>query len=74
MDLNRLRGEIVATYGSQSAFAQHISWHKNKVSRLLNGQYKPDTDDVAIFVEALNLTPEKFVDIFLPKISPNGDK
>lgn len=73
MNLNRLKGEIIAVYGSQLAFAQHIAWNENKVSRLLTGKYKPDTDDVGIIVEALDLSAEKFVDIFLPKKSPNGD-
>ena len=74
MNLGRLKGEIVAVYGTQSAFAETVSWPKNKVSRLVTGQYKPDTDDVDVIVSALNLTPDKFLEIFLPTKSPNGDK
>lgn len=66
MNLNRLRGEIIAVFGSQNAFASHINWHKNKVSRLLTGQYKPDTDEVGVITKALDLSADKFLDIFLP--------
>lgn len=74
MNLNRLRGEIVAVYGTQAAFAEHVNWTNNKVSRLVTGQYKPDTDEVDIIVQALNLNAAKFLDIFLPEKSPNGDR
>lgn len=73
MNLRRLKGEIVAVYGTQAAFADHVSWHKNKVSRLVTGQYKPDMDDVDVIVSALDLTPDKFLEIFMPTKSLNGD-
>lgn len=74
MDVNRLRGEIVAKYRTQNSFADAIGWHKNKVSKLLNGAYKPNTDEVAAIVSALNLDSDGFCAIFLPKASQNGDK
>ena len=73
MNLNRLKGEIVAACGTQAAFAKKINWHKNKVSRLVTGQYKPETDDVDVIVRALDLDADRFLDIFLPIKSPNGD-
>lgn len=73
MDLCRLRGEIVAEYRTQSAFADVIGWHKNKVTNMLAGRYKPDTDEVAQIAGLLHLDAQKFCDIFLPKKSPNGD-
>lgn len=74
MDLCRLRGEIVAEYRTQSAFADAIGWHKNKVTKMLTGRYKPDTDEVAKIADLLHLDAPKFCDIFLPNNSPNGDK
>ena len=74
MNLGKLKGEIIANYGSQKAFAQHIGWPQNKVCRLVAGKYKPDTDDVDIIVKALNLDKEGFLAVFLPAISPNGDE
>jgi hypothetical protein len=73
MDILRLRGEIVAIYKTQSAFADCVGWHKNKVSNILTGKYKPDTDDVAIMVDALKMSSDKFSEIFLPRKSPFGD-
>lgn len=73
MDVNRLRGEIVARFRTQIAFADAIGWHENKVSKMLCGKYKPDTDEVAEIVEALNLDERRYCDIFLSRVSPNGD-
>lgn len=74
MDLCRLRGEIVAEYRTQTAFADAIGWHKNKVTKMLTGKYKPDTDEVAEITDLLHLDASKFCDIFLPRKSPNGDQ
>lgn len=73
MDMCRLRGEIVAEYRTQTAFADAIGWHKNKVTNMLTGKYKPDTDEVAKIVGLLHLDASKFCDIFLPRNSPNGE-
>lgn len=73
MDLCRLRGEIVAEYRTQTAFADAIGWHKNKVTKMLAGKYKPDTDEVAEITDLLHLDASKFCDIFLPRKSPNGE-
>ena len=42
MDLQRLKGEIVAVYGTQLEFSKAIGWHKNKVSKMVCGKYKPE--------------------------------
>lgn len=73
MDVRRLRGEIAAVYKTQAAFADAIGWHKNKVSKMLCGGYKPDTDEVAVIADALDLNERRYCDIFLPRKSPNGD-
>lgn len=74
MDARKLRAAIVAEYGTQSVFAEKIGWHKNKVSRIIQGKYKPDTDEVANMVKILHLSESQFCDIFLPAVTPNGDK
>lgn len=74
MNLNRLKGEIIAVFGTQDTFSNAIGWHRNKVSRLVNGQYIPDINEAAEISALLNLTNEKYCEIFLPKRSPNGDK
>lgn len=74
MDLCRLRGEIVAEYRTQTAFADAIGWHKNKVTKMLTGKYKPDTDEVVEIAGLLHLDVPKFCDIFLPKNLPFGER
>ena len=74
LDLQRLKGEIVAVYGTQLEFSKAIGWHKNKVSKMVCGKYKPDTDEVAAIVSALHLSEQQYWNIFLPNLSPNCDK
>ncbi len=74
MNARKLRGAIVSEYGTQNVFAEKIGWHKNKVSRILSGKYKPDTDEVANMVKVLHLSESQFCDIFLPVPTPNGDE
>lgn len=74
MDVRRLKAEIVAEYGTQTAFSQAIGWHQNKVSKVIRGHYKPDTDEVARIADVLRLDERRYCDIFLPKKSPNGDR
>lgn len=73
MNCARLRGEIVAKYRTQNAFADAIGWHKNKVTRMLTGKYFPDTDEVSKMASMLDLDENRFCEIFLDKKSPNGD-
>lgn len=73
MNVDRLRGEISAEYRTQVAFSSAIGWHKNKVSKMLSGKYKPNTDEVAEIAEALHLDERRYCDIFLAQKSPNGD-
>lgn len=64
MNTRRLRGEIVSVFNTQSAFASEIGWTKNKVTRMLNGKYKPNTDEVALIASALHFNEAKFCEIF----------
>lgn len=73
MNLNRLRGEIVTKYRTQSAFADAIGWQKNKVSRTLSGKHILDVNEVQKIADVLDLDAQKFCDIFLSNKSPNGD-
>ena len=73
MDANRLRGEIVAKFRTQSAFAEAIGWQKNKVSRTLTGKHVLDVNEVQKIADVLDLDTQTFCDIFLPRKSPNGD-
>lgn len=74
MNVARLRGEIVAQYKTQRAFAACIGWNPNKLSKMMQGKYRPDTDEVASIVSALDLSERQFCDIFLPRKSQSGDE
>lgn len=64
MNTRRLRGEIVSVFNTQSAFASEIGWTKNKVTRMLSGKYKPNTDEVALIASTLHFNEAKFCEIF----------
>lgn len=74
MNLDKLRGKIVEKFGSQKSFSMAIGWHENKVSAVLTGKYILDVDEAAEVAERLSLTSREYLDIFLIKKSPNGDK
>lgn len=74
MNTRRLKAEIIAEYGTQAAFAHAIGWHTNKVSKIIREKYKPDTDEVAKISDVLHLDERRYCEIFLPRISPFGEK
>ena len=74
MNRQRLRGEIIAKYGNQDNFADAIGWSKQKVSYILTGKRKLNTDDVAKVAQVLGLSESMFVNIFLPQALPNGNE
>lgn len=65
MDCRKLHGVIVERFGSQAAFSRASGWHPNKVSRMINGRFKPDVDDIAELAALLKLNEAEFCDIFL---------
>ena len=73
MNLHRLRGEIVANYGTQKRFSEAMGWHQNKVTAMLTGKYIPDVNEANEMAERLRLPENVFCDIFLAKKSPYGD-
>ena len=73
MNACRLRGEIAAAYKTQARFAKAVNWHVNKASKMITGKYVPTVDEAAEISEALNLSRERYEEIFLTAISPNGE-
>ena len=65
MNLNRLKGEIVAVYGTQNNFANAINWDYRKVSKMVTGKYVPDINEVAEISKALNLSMDTYQTIFI---------
>lgn len=75
MNIMALRGAIAERYKTQSAFAKAIGWSDNKVSRLMTGKHSPDMEEISEITRALDLSKERYIDIFyLPIASTNGDE
>ena len=72
MNINELRAEIVRIRGTQDKFAESINWHRNKVSKMMNGKYVPNVDEAGAIANELNLSERKIIEIFLNNKSPNG--
>jgi len=74
VNISKLRGAIFEKYKNLSVLSQELKWYPNKISRILNGQYIPNVDDCSQLSGKLNLDSNTFMQIFLPNLSPNGDK
>lgn len=73
MNTRLLKSSIVEIYGTQKAFANAIGWHQNKLSNLMTSKYVPTLDEVERMRTSLKLSDERFMQIYLPNKSPNGD-
>lgn len=74
IDTKALRGAIYKAYKSQSQLSDEIGWAKNKIGRILNGTSIPSIEDCHILMDKLNLSDSEYKQIFLPSLSPFGDK
>ena len=69
-----LRAKIYGKFGTQTQFNSFINWDNNKISRILRNKSIPDINDCAQIAKVLSLTKEEYIEIFLPDLSPVGDK
>ena len=69
-----LRSKIFEKYKSQADFSRKICWSANKVSKILNGKYIPNVNDCAAIAKVLSLAADEYISIFMPGLSPYGDK
>jgi hypothetical protein len=65
VNCSKLHGLIVERFGSQAAFSRASGWHQNKISRMIKGSFKPNTDEVTELAALLKMTESEFCDIFL---------
>lgn len=61
-----LRGLIYGKYKSQTAFATHIGWSKQKLSKIINGAQEPTVRDIGDMAAALDKPLGEIAEIFLP--------
>ena len=74
IDTKLLRGAIYSKYKSQYEFSKALGWSQNKIGRILKGKMIPNIEDCNKMCEALSLSKDECMEIFLPFLSPNGDK
>lgn len=74
MDRQKFRGTIFSKYRSVSEFTVEIGWPKNKAHNIISGRYTPDVNECAEFAEFMNLSVQEYLKIFVPDLSPNGEK
>lgn len=73
IDTKALRGALYRVYKSQAEFSIDVGWPKNKIGRILKGTSIPSIEDCNILLCKLHLSDSEYKQIFLPKLSPNGD-
>lgn len=71
---NLLRAKIYGNFKSQAEFSRSIGWHINRINKILTGKSIPTLDECAKIADVLSLTRDEYIDIFMPSLSPNGDK
>ena len=67
MNIDKFRGLIYSKYKTIKEFSDAIGWHRNKASRILNGEQEPDSEDMREVAELFELSSVEFVDIFFEK-------
>jgi len=55
MEINELKGKIIAGYGRQYKFATYVEMTESKVSMVLSGRSKLESTEARIWEKALNL-------------------
>ena len=71
---NLLRAKIYEKFSSQAEFSRKIGWGINHINKILTGRSIPDVNDCASIAIVLGLSKDEYIDIFMPCLSPNGDK
>lgn len=69
-----LRAKIYGEFNSQAEFSRKLGWGVNRINKILTGKSVPDVNDCANIAMTLNLSKDEYIDIFMPCLSPNGDK
>jgi len=71
LDREKLRGAIYSKFKSASACASVMGWHKQKLSKVINGQYVPNVDEIKEIAKVCQMSNAEFDVVFLPFRSQN---
>ncbi|MCL1981781.1 MAG: helix-turn-helix domain-containing protein [Clostridiales bacterium] len=69
-----LRGLIYGKFDTETAFAQHLGWSRQRLNKLTSGKRKPDIDEVFEIAQLLGEDFEVVAQIFLEFWSPKGQQ
>ena len=69
-----LNGMIHAKYPSESAMAEAMGWTRQKLNKITTGKKMPDLQETKEIAHALEKPLTTVADIFLRKMSPDGDE
>ena len=64
---NKLRGLVFLKFPSYAAFAQHIGWNKQKLSKIMLKKKEPTITEIAQIAEGLERNIEEVASFFLQK-------
>ena len=67
-----LNSLIRGQFPNDSAFADHIGWPRQRLSRIQNGDQKPTIEDVERLANGLNVPFMMVAKFFLTRESTNG--
>ena len=51
MNRVELRVDIIRKFGTQGNFAKELGWTENKLSKMMQGRYTPNLDEVICIAE-----------------------
>ena len=69
-----IRGLIHSKFDSESKFAEHLKWHRQRLNKITTGKKKPDLDETFAIAEGLEMNFEEVAQIFLRYWSSNGQR
>lgn len=67
-------GKIHARFDSESAFARHLGWSRQRMWKISHEMKVPDLFELDAMSKALGCSISDLAHIFLPSESPTGDK
>lgn len=73
MNTTELRVEIIRKFNTQAELAKELGWTENKMSKMMQGKYIPDLNEVISIADKLSLESGRFLEIFLDKKLPYGN-
>jgi transcriptional regulator with XRE-family HTH domain len=69
-----LRSLIYGKFDSETAFAEHLGWTRQRLNKITTGQKEPSVTEVHIIAEGLGIDVSVIFQIFLHFWSPDRQR